>query len=296
MNYDNYLEDKRILIEQSLDEYLPNAETIPNHIHKSMRHSVFAGGKRLRPVLTLITGEFFGTKEDELLPFACAIEMIHTYSLIHDDLPALDNDDKRRGKPTNHVIYGEDIAILAGDALLNYSFELMLESSLNYKYPYIGLKAAREISKASGTSGMIGGQVVDLEMEKNRNANIENVSFIHENKTGALFNASVRAGAIIGEASSNDLNNITNYAQKLGLAFQVVDDILDIKGDEQKLGKSLGKDEESDKATYPKLIGLKESEQYAQKLYNEAINSISTYGEKAEPLRKIANKLVNRES
>ncbi len=296
MDINDYLKQKQNVIEQSLIDFLPDPDVYPETIHKAMHYSIFAGGKRLRPILTLATGELFGVQEKKLLPFASALEMIHTYSLIHDDLPALDNDDMRRGKPTNHVIFGEDMAILAGDALLNYAFELMAQAALELETPQTGLKAILEIATASGVSGMIGGQVVDLEMEKQKSANLEAVTYIHKHKTGALIKACVKVGGIIADASDQDMERLTKYASHLGFAFQVVDDILDVKGDPQKLGKTVGKDLESGKATYPKFVGLEASEQYAQKLLHEALDMLSPYGEAAEPLRGIAKKLVDRES
>ncbi|ACB85271.1 polyprenyl synthetase family protein [Natranaerobius thermophilus] len=296
MSLDVFMKNNKNLVDQKLQEYLPNKSEYPTAIHEAMHYSVFAGGKRLRPLLTLAAGDLFGANKKTILPFACAIELIHTYSLIHDDLPALDNDDLRRGKSTNHVVFGEDIAILAGDALLNYAFELMTSKGVeNFTDARTPLWAISEVAKASGTKGMIGGQVVDIKSEKNADIDLETVSYIHKHKTGALFTASIRIGAILSQASQADLEKLTTYAQKLGLAFQVVDDILDIEGDEQKLGKTVGKDDDNEKATYPKIMGLKESHEYASRLHHEALTAISDYGEEANILRELANKIVNRE-
>ncbi|WP_331445681.1 farnesyl diphosphate synthase [Natranaerobius thermophilus] len=296
MSLDVFMKNNKNLVDQKLQEYLPNKSEYPTAIHEAMHYSVFAGGKRLRPLLTLAAGDLFGANKKTILPFACAIELIHTYSLIHDDLPALDNDDLRRGKSTNHVVFGEDIAILAGDALLIYAFELMTSKGVeNFTDARTPLWAISEVAKASGTKGMIGGQVVDIKSEKNADIDLETVSYIHKHKTGALFTASIRIGAILSQASQADLEKLTTYAQKLGLAFQVVDDILDIEGDEQKLGKTVGKDDDNEKATYPKIMGLKESHEYASRLHHEALTAISDYGEEANILRELANKIVNRE-
>ncbi len=293
MEIDKYLEEKRQVIESKLDQYLPNKNTPPETIHEAMRYSVFAGGKRLRPILTIATANFFECAEEQILPYACAIELIHTYSLVHDDLPALDNDHLRRGKATNHVVYGEDMAILTGDALLNYAFELML-SSATEQHPN-AIFAVNEIAKASGTRGMIGGQVVDVQMEKLNSIDIDTVDFIHKHKTGALFTACIRAGALLGNATKAELQDMTDYAQNLGLAFQLVDDVLDIKGDENKLGKTVGKDEQSQKATYPSLLGIKETESYINKLYKNALVAVEKYGNKSELLIQLADKVVNRD-
>ncbi len=295
-----FLDEKRALVDDSLKTHLPSENSYPTTIHKSMHYSVFAGGKRLRPILTLTVGDFFSGSQKLILPFAAAIEMIHTYSLIHDDLPALDNDDMRRGKPTNHVVFGEDMAILTGDALLNRSFEVMAETSVkadSEEERSRCLLAIKEIANAAGTSGMIGGQVIDLEMEHSQKASLDTVSYIHQHKTGALFTASARVGAVLSGAGNSHCGNITEYANKLGFAFQVVDDILDVQGDQEEMGKTTGKDAVQGKATYPGFTGVENAKSYASKLHEEALAALSGYSnDSAYYLREIANKLLKRVS
>lgn len=276
-----------------LDKIIPKQHEYINTILDSMRYSILAGGKRLRPILMMGVGELYECCMEDILPYAAGIEMIHTYSLIHDDLPGMDNDDYRRGRLTNHKVYGEGIAILAGDALLNFAFEHMLEYAYKrneMKY----VKAALEIAHASGINGMIGGQVVDLECE-NKKVNIEVLNFMHNNKTGALITASVKAGAIVSNASSEDLKRLTDYAHDLGLAFQIVDDILDMIGDEKKLGKKTGSDSKNSKATYISMVGMDNAKLTAKKLTSNALNQIMYYGERSEYLCQLTEYLLNRE-
>lgn len=256
-----------------LKEYMPKEEGYQKTVIEAMNYSLSAGGKRLRPILTLEACKIVGGNEDEAIPFAIAIEMIHTYSLIHDDLPALDNDDLRRGRPTNHKVYGEAMGILAGDALLNYAFEVMLAGSINKENPEKYLKAINEIAKGAGIYGMIGGQVVDVESE-NKQIEKEKLDYIHMNKTAAMMVGCMRAGATIGGANSEQMEEITKYAKNIGLSFQIVDDILDIVGDEAKLGKKVGSDIENHKSTYPSLLGLDKSKEIAHNLIDEAKKSI----------------------
>lgn len=281
-------------VENLLNEYMPKVEGYQETIFDSMNYSLKAGGKRLRPILTLEACKLVGGNEKDAQPFAVAIEMIHTYSLIHDDLPALDNDDLRRGRKTNHKVYGEAMAILAGDGLLNYAYEIMLRESLNKSEPEKYLKAINEIAKVSGIYGMIGGQVVDIESEA-QSIDMEKLDFIHMNKTAAIIIGCMRAGAIIGGASEEELENVTKYAKNIGLSFQIVDDILDIVGDEAKLGKKVGSDIDNEKSTYPSLIGLEKSKEIANELIAEAKTSIDNINKDSEFLNHLADYIVDRE-
>ncbi|OJT89737.1 farnesyl-diphosphate synthase [Clostridioides difficile] len=273
MEFKQCLKEKASFVEKVLKEYMPKEEGYQKTVIEAMNYSLSAGGKRLRPILTLEACKIVGGNEDEAIPFAIAIEMIHTYSLIHDDLPALDNDDLRRGRPTNHKVYGEAMGILAGDALLNYAFEVMLAGSINKENPEKYLKAINEIAKGAGIYGMIGGQVVDVESE-NKQIEKEKLDYIHMNKTAAMMVGCMRAGATIGGANSEQMEEITKYAKNIGLSFQIVDDILDIVGDEAKLGKKVGSDIENHKSTYPSLLGLDKSKEIAHNLIDEAKKSI----------------------
>ncbi|SHJ65356.1 polyprenyl synthetase family protein [Tepidibacter formicigenes] len=295
MNLKKELNDKKEYFEKELENYIPKIQGYQKTLFEAMKYSLDAGGKRLRPILLMESTSLVGGNIEDAIPFACAIEMIHTYSLIHDDLPAMDDDDLRRGKPTNHKVFGEGIAILAGDGLLNYAFELMIKHSLKYeKESYKYLKAMNEIAKAAGVYGMIAGQVVDLESE-NKKIDKETLDFIHTNKTSAMIVGALRAGAIIGGADEKQLENITTYANNIGLGFQIVDDILDIVGDESKLGKNVGSDLENNKSTYPSLFGLEESKKIAKKLIDDAKNSISSFEDKGEFLKYLADYIVDRE-
>lgn len=294
MNFKGDLKSKVVIVENLLNEYMPKEEGYQKTICEAMNYSLKAGGKRLRPILTLEACKIVGGDERDAIPFAVAIEMIHTYSLIHDDLPALDNDDLRRGRATNHKVYGEAMAILAGDGLLNYAYEIMLRESIGKENPEKYLRAINEIAKASGIYGMIGGQVVDIESE-NKKINIDKLDFIHMNKTAAIMVGCMRAGAIIGGADEVQLENVTKYAKNIGLSFQIVDDILDIVGDESKLGKKVGSDIENDKSTYPSLLGLEKSKEIANELIQEAKLSINNINENSEFLNGLADYIVDRE-
>lgn len=294
MEFKQTLIEKANYIENLLNEYMPKEEGYQKTIIEAMNYSLKAGGKRLRPILTLEACKIVGGNEKDCIPFAVAIEMIHTYSLIHDDLPALDNDDLRRGKKTNHRVYGEDMAILAGDALLNYAFEVMLSNSIDKENPKKYLKAINEIAKASGIHGMIGGQVVDIQSE-NKNISKEKLDYIHNNKTAAIIIGCMRAGAIIGDANDKDLDKITKYANNIGLTFQIIDDILDIVGDESKLGKNVGSDIDNHKSTYPSILGLDKSKEIAYKLIKEAKDSIIYIGEDTKFLHDLADYIIDRE-
>lgn len=294
MEFKTVLKERAIYIEELLNKYMPKEEGYQKTIMESMNYSLSAGGKRLRPILTLEACKIVGGNEKDAIPFAVAIEMIHTYSLIHDDLPALDNDDLRRGRKTNHIVYGEDMAILAGDALLNYAFEVMLSSSLGKSNPEKYLRAINEIAKSSGIYGMIGGQVVDVQSE-NEQIPKEKLDYIHNNKTAAIIIGCMRAGAIIGDANEEQIDEITKYAKNIGLSFQIVDDILDIVGDEVKLGKKVGSDINKNKSTYPSLLGLEKSKEISNELISEAKKSIEKLSENVEFLNGLADYIIARE-
>lgn len=286
-----YLEQQKVLVEEALDQSL--VVTQPETIYESMRYSLLAGGKRLRPILCLATCTLMGGTEEMAMPTACALEMIHTMSLIHDDLPSMDNDDYRRGKLTNHKVYGEDIAILAGDGLLAYAFEYVATQTKNVPAERL-LQIVARLGRAVGARGLVGGQVVDLECEGKTDTTVETLHFIHSHKTGALLETCVSCGAIAGGATSEDLERLSRYAKNIGLAFQIVDDILDITATQEELGKTAGKDLAAQKATYPSLWGLEESKVQAQKLVQEAKTKLDPYGEKATPLKAIADFIVKR--
>lgn len=294
MSFKSSLKYRVDYIEKLLKEHMPEEKGYQKTIFEAMNYSLKAGGKRLRPILTLEACRIVGGNEEDVIPFAIAIEMIHTYSLIHDDLPALDNDDLRRGVPTNHKVYGDAMAILAGDGLLNYAFEIMLKSSIGKENPAKYLNAINEIAKSSGVYGMIGGQVVDIESE-DKKIEMEKLDFIHLNKTAAIIVGCMRAGAIIGDATEEQLENITKYATNIGLSFQIADDILDITGDESKLGKKVGSDIDNNKSTYPSLIGLEKSKEIANDLINEAKTRISNIKGDTEFLNDLAEYIVARD-
>ncbi|MGL5749822.1 MAG: polyprenyl synthetase family protein [Paraclostridium sp.] len=294
MSFKESLKERVSYIEELLSKYMPQEKGYQKTILEAMNYSLKAGGKRLRPILTLEACKVVGGNEEDAIPFAIAIEMIHTYSLIHDDLPALDNDDLRRGRPTNHKVYGDAMAILAGDGLLNYAFEIMLSQSIGKENPEKYLKAINEIAKSAGVYGMIGGQVVDIESE-DKKIEIEKLDFIHMNKTAAIMVGCMRAGAIVGDATEDELEEITQYAKNIGLSFQIVDDILDIVGDEAKLGKKVGSDIDNNKSTYPSLIGLEESKEVANNLINEAKDRIFGMTGDKEFLNGLADYIIARE-
>ncbi len=289
-----YLQSRKQLIDQALDQYLPSAERYPEKIHQAVRYSVFSGGKRLRPILLLASYELFKPDFHPALPFACALEMIHTYSLIHDDLPSMDDDDFRRGKPTSHKVFGEAIAILAGDALQTEAFSLMAREGMKSGIePERILRAIFELAESAGLNGMVSGQVMDLE-KQGRDYSLEELEFIHRHKTGALIRASVKIGGILAGAGEEDLTALGEFGERIGLAFQIMDDILDLKGDE-RLGKPLGSDLKKEKATYPALLGLNKSEEQAKSLVAEAVKFLERFGERGEVLCSLARFLVERE-
>lgn len=293
MDLREYLEAKKTVIDEALDFFLPAQDQKPETIHKAMRYSVFAGGKRLRPILVMASAEAVGGESAGVVPAACALEMIHTYSLIHDDLPAMDDDAYRRGMPTNHKVFGEAIAILAGDALLTHAFKVLTYCSNDFPGERV-LQVIAEISAAAGTQGMVGGQVVDIESE-GKDISKETLDYLHRNKTAALFTASVRSGALLAGASCFELESLTSFASHLGLAFQITDDILDITGDTAKLGKTVGSDIRKKKATFPALYGLERSKQMAQQESRRAVEIAEALGSRALPLKHIVEYLVARD-
>ncbi len=290
----DYFKQQSARVEQWLERLLPAPNQAPTTIHEAMRYSVFAGGKRLRPALVIATGEVFDAPEQSLLPAACALEMIHTYSLIHDDLPAMDNDDLRRGRPTNHKVYGEAMAILAGDALLTQAFITL--AILEGVSAETKVRVTAEVAQAAGTvNALIGGQVLDIQNE-GRQVTAEELDAIHRAKTGALIRCCVRVGAIIGGASENELQHLTEYAEKAGLAFQVADDVLDATATSEELGKTAGKDEAAQKATYVSLYGIETARQRAAQLCQEAIAAVQTIGRETNQLEAIARFIVERKN
>lgn len=294
MDFKEELKIRAKYAEEIIKKYMPEEVGYQKTIMEAMNYSLSSGGKRLRPVLTLEACRIVGGDTDNAIPFAAAIEMIHTYSLIHDDLPALDNDDLRRGRATNHKVFGEAMAILAGDALLNFAYETMLKESIGKENPERYLRATYEIAKGVGIYGMVGGQVVDVQSE-NTQIPKEKLDYIHENKTAAMMVGCMRAGAAIGGADEKQMELITDYANKIGLAFQIVDDILDIVGDEAKLGKHVGSDIENNKSTYPSLMGLEKSREIATELIEDAKRSISKVTDDTGFLDGLADYILSRD-
>ena len=289
-----YLLEGKKLIDERMLNFLPQGKAYPVSIHEAMRYSLLAGGKRLRPVLVMAAAEAVGGNRHSILPFAIAAELIHTYTLIHDDLPALDNDDLRRGKPTNHKVFGEAVAILAGDALLTQAFIIMTRAAgMETVPPELILRATHEMAGALGSTGMIGGQVVDLESE-GKKINPETLEYIHIYKTGFLIRACIRCGGILGQATEEQVSSLSRFGSHIGLAFQIIDDILDVIGDQEKLGKDIGSDLNKDKATYPALYGLEESRSKAEDLIKESLDCLKKFDNRADPLRQIARFFVQR--
>jgi len=289
-----YLESRRKLVERALARSLPSSGVRPATIHRAMRYSLLGGGKRLRPILTLAAAEACGIKDPaKALPAACAVELIHTYSLIHDDLPCMDDDDLRRGRPTSHKVYGEGVAVLAGDALLTRAFALLAEITPAKRYPLSVL--LEETAMAAGSLQLIAGQVADIEAE-GKKLSIRDVRFIHERKTGAMIVLSLRLGAMIANATPGQLKAVTQFGKALGLAFQIIDDILDVTQSSEQLGKSAGKDLKDSKATYPAVIGLESSHKEADHLTKKALGALKELGSQSVRLYQIAERLLIRES
>ena len=288
-----YLSQQRERIEAALDRLLPTADAVPQTLRQSIRYSALAPGKRLRPTLTLAAAEALGVEGNAVMPTACALECIHVFSLIHDDLPCMDNDDYRRGRLTNHKVYGDAMALLAGDALLALAFQWIAENAETVPADRV-LPTLKLVAEASGAGGMVGGQVADMESQ-GVDFSAETLRYIHANKTGALLTASVLAGAILAGGSDSQIAALRAYGEHIGLAFQIADDILDITGDQDKLGKPIGSDEERDKATYPKLYGLDESRRRAHAEVDAALQTLAAFDARAEPLRAIARYIVERD-
>ena len=318
MDVDSYLKEKREVIDLYLKSYFQNMSS-PSVLHEAMKYSLFASGKRIRPILALASYEACGGNSTGILAQASALELIHTYSLIHDDLPAMDNDDLRRGKPTNHKIFGEAMAILAGDALLTEAFSMLssievqssrfrvqssedLEQSVNplikdfelgTPNPQLLLRVIREVAVAAGAHGMVGGQAQDI-LSENSEPDEETLNFIHIHKTAALITACVRMGPILADADENELVALTSYGRNIGLSFQIIDDVLDVEGSTEELGKPAGSDKEKKKMTFPALYGIEESRKKARDLVSAALEALNIFSSGADPLREIARYLINR--
>ncbi len=288
-----YLSARREMVDAALAGILPPEDRPPASVHRAMRYSVLAGGKRLRPILVIAGAEVVGGRPESVMETACALELIHTYSLIHDDLPAMDDDDYRRGRLTNHKVFGEAIAILAGDALLTLAFRLIAANAARVPDPRLIGQVVAEVAEAAGTGGMVGGQVVDIESE-GKTVSAETLDYIHRHKTAALIRVSLRAGALLAGGAPDVVSAIGEAGGNLGLAFQIVDDILDVEGDSAELGKSAGSDERKQKATYPALHGLEVSRREARALIARAKAGLATLGAAAEPLAALADYIVER--
>jgi len=287
-----YLEMRSEAVNRALDRFLPKESTKPATIHKAMRYSLFAGGKRMRPALCLAAANACGGSEDAAMPLACAVECIHTYSLIHDDLPAMDNDDYRRGKLTNHKVFGEGIAILAGDALLTQAFEIAANFRPTTRYTH--QQVFRELTHAGGSLQLIAGQVADLEGE-GKKLDAKELRYIHERKTSALLCCSVRLGGMSANCTTAQLNALTDFGYNVGLAFQIIDDILDITQTSEQLGKTAGKDTAAQKATYPSIVGMEKSRKIARQLTEKAFSALKIFRGKAQALEALAVYLLQRD-
>ncbi len=293
MDLNLYLKKKRKLIDEFLGNYISSKKKqkdCPKNLCEAMGYALMAGGKRVRPILSIASYEAAGGKSKSIIPVAASLELIHTYSLIHDDLPAMDNDDFRRNQPTSHKVFGEGMAILAGDALLTDAFNIISKTKAS---PGILIKVINELSYGSGPEGMVGGQTVDLMLEGTK-ARKKELLYIHTHKTGALIRASIRIGAIMAGCSPAKLKALTAYGEKVGLAFQIVDDILDIIGTKEEIGKPIGSDDARGKNTYPSTFGLKESRKIADKLINDSLKAIKCFNKKAGPLAEIARYIISR--
>lgn len=287
-----FVESRTAAVNAALDGYLPPARTRPATIHKAMRYSLFAGGKRMRPALTLAAAAACGGREQDAMPLACAVECIHTYSLIHDDLPAMDNDDFRRGKPTNHKVFGEGIAILAGDALLTQAFEIAAQCRGWPRYSHA--QVIRELAVAAGSRQLVAGQVADLEAE-GKKIPLADLRYIHERKTSALLSCAVRLGGMSANCTPRQLDALSRFGYYVGLAFQVIDDILDVTQTSEQLGKTAGKDTQAQKATYPAIVGLAKSRTIAQTLTARAFDALEDLRRPAPALRGLAQYLLQRD-
>ncbi len=291
MDLQRYIKRRGAQVDRALGRLLPKEQVRPPTIHKAMRYSMFAGGKRLRPVLCLAAAEACGGSVADALPLACAVECIHTYSLIHDDLPCMDDDDFRRGRPTSHKVFGEGVAVLAGDALLTVAFEMVAKARAGRRYSHGAM--VRELAGASGSLNLIAGQVADLEGEGNH-LGLADLRFIHERKTAALIRASLRLGGMSANAPAAKLKALSEFGLALGLAFQIIDDILDVTQTSEHLGKSAGKDVRSQKSTYPALLGLGGAQKEADRWTGRALGALKAFGRRGETLRAIAEHLLVR--
>ena len=289
-----YLQAQQERLEAALDLYLPAPDAPPPALSEAMRYSVFAGGKRVRPILLLAAAGAVGGDSDSVLPAACAMEFVHTYSLIHDDLPAMDDDDYRRGKPTSHKVFGEAVAILAGDALLTHAFDVMTCPVMQARFaPPVLLEATHRLARAAGFAGMVGGQAADMGSE-GRAVSADVLEYIHRHKTAALIGAAVAIGGLLGGSSTAQLGALKRYGQAIGLAFQIADDVLDVEGDSAALGKQVGQDAQHGKATYPALLGLEASRRHAAALLQEALAALGPFDDGADRLRQLARFIVHR--
>lgn len=294
MNLLDYLEEKKAMVDKALEAYLPDTEGLADELMRAMKYSLLAGGKRLRPILCMAGAEAVGGKALKVIPIACALELIHTYSLIHDDLPVMDDDDLRRGRLTNHKVFGEAVALLAGDALLTEAFHLMTADELIERIsPPIILKVINVIAWSSGYQGMVGGQVVDI-LSEGKTVTFPIVEFIHSHKTGKLITASVFSGALLGGGDDTQLESIASYGKKIGLAFQIADDILNIEGNAKTMGKQSGSDSQKKKITYPAVVGLNKAKEIQGELVNSAVESLRSFDHRADPLRQIARYIIER--
>jgi geranylgeranyl diphosphate synthase type II len=293
MDIKKYLNEKRLLVEEALESLLEPKDRLADHI-SAMRYSLMAGGKRVRPILCIAAVEAVHGIPEPMTPVACALECIHTYSLIHDDLPSMDNDELRRGKPTNHMVFGEAEAILAGDSLLTFAFDLLSDPDNGVPVSDRDrLRLIHTVARAAGPFGMVGGQSLDVASE-GKEVSFETLRFIHSCKTGALITASVRAGAIIGGATPDQLTSLTSYGENIGLAFQIVDDLLNVEGTTEQLGKAVGSDADRQKATYPAFFGMEETRNKVEKTVKAAIEAIEKFDEQADPLRELAHYILTR--
>jgi len=291
-----YLDQQRQRIDRFLEHSLPDSLRDPEKLYESMRYSLLGGGKRIRPILTIAATQALGYDQDAMLRFAASLEFVHTYSLIHDDLPAMDDDDYRRGRLTNHRVYGDGMAILAGDALLTMAFELCSQDSgSNDLTASQQLQIVRELAYGSGHQGMVGGQVMDI-LAENQEVELAHLQKIHSHKTGQLIRAAVRIGGIIGGASATQLESLTGYAEDIGLAFQIADDVLNMVGTREELGKDAGTDEKRGKKTYPSFFGVEGARQLGEECVQRAINRLKFFDTQADPLRHIATYIVERKS
>lgn len=289
---ETYLKQRAALVERALADSVPASNGPAARLSEAMRYSLLDGGKRLRPILALASSEAVGGTIEDAIAFACAVEMIHTYSMVHDDLPCMDNDDLRHGKPTNHKVYGDALATLVGDALLTDAFGV-LARALAARSPAMAAATIAELSEAAGSAGMVAGQVIDL-LGEGRTMNLEQLEYLHSKKTGALFLVSMRGGARLGGATPAQLESLTTYGRALGLCFQVVDDLLDVEASTEQMGKRTQKDHAAGKNTYPGIIGIEESRKLARDLERRAIGAIASLSDRAEPLRAIASFVVER--